>query len=63
MSSLDEWDRYIGLQWHATDKYVQAHPSDPDLPELLAKLNKEKNLYLKWEREAIGWAIYLFRKA
>jgi SAM-dependent methyltransferase len=62
VSSLDEWDRYIGLQWYATDKYVQAHPSDPDLPELLAKLNKEKNLYLKWEREAIGWAIYMFRK-
>ncbi|MBY9016473.1 MAG: hypothetical protein KGD68_12330 [Candidatus Lokiarchaeota archaeon] len=44
------------------DKYAQAHPEDPDLPELLTKLNKEKNLYLKWEREALGWAIYLFRK-
>ena len=63
MSTHDEWDRYIGLQWYAMDKYIQAHANDPDLPELLAKLNKEKNLYLKWEREAIGWAIYLFRKA
>ena len=62
VSTPDEWDRYFGLQWYATDKYAQAHPEDPDLPEILAKLNKEKNLYLKWEREAIGWAIYVFRK-
>ena len=62
VSTQDEWDRYLGLQWYATDKYAQAHPDDPDLPELLAKLNREKTLYLKWERDAIGWAIYVFRK-
>ncbi len=62
VSTLDEWDRYLGLQWYATDKYVQVHPDDPDLPEILTKLNKEKNLYLKWERDAFGWAIYVFRK-
>ena len=62
VSTPDEWDRYLGLQWHAMDKHVQAHPEDPDLPEFLTKLNKEKNLYLKWEREALGWAIYVFRK-
>jgi SAM-dependent methyltransferase len=62
VSTQDEWDRYLGLQWYATDKYTQAHPDDPDLPELLTKLNREKNLYLKWERDAFGWAIYVFRK-
>ncbi len=62
VSTHDEWDRYLGLQWYATDKYIQSHPEDPDLPELLQKLNKEKNLYLKWERDSLGWAIYVFRK-
>ena len=62
VSTHDEWDRYLGLQWYATDKYILSHPEDPDIPELLNKLNKEKNLYLKWERDSIGWAIYLFRK-
>jgi len=62
VSSPDDWDRYLGLQWYAMDKHAQASPEDPDLPELLAKLNKEKNLYLNWEREAFGWAIYVFRK-
>lgn len=62
VSSHDEWDQYLGLQWYATDKYILSHPEDPDIPELLNKLNKEKYLYLKWERDSIGWAIYLFRK-
>ena len=62
VSTHDEWDRYLGLQWYAMDKYAQGYPEDPDLPEFLAKLNKEKKLYLKWEREAFGWAIYVFRK-
>lgn len=62
VSTRDEWDRYLGLQWYATDKYAQTHPDDPDLPELLDKLNQEKYNYLKWEREVFGWAIYVFRK-
>jgi SAM-dependent methyltransferase len=62
VSTQDEWDRYIGLQWYAMDKYALEHPEDPDLPELLNKLNKEKTLYLNWERDFIGWAIYVFRK-
>ncbi|MEJ2278598.1 MAG: class I SAM-dependent methyltransferase, partial [Candidatus Lokiarchaeota archaeon] len=62
VSTQDEWDRYLGLQWYATDNYTRAYPDDPDLPELLDKLNREKTLYLKWERDAIGWAIYVFRK-
>jgi hypothetical protein len=59
---LEPGSKALGLQWYATDKYILSHPEDPDIPELLNKLNKEKNLYLKWERDSIGWAIYLFRK-
>lgn len=62
VSTLDDWDRYLGLQWYAMDKHAQSSPKDPDLPELLAKLNKEKRLYLDWERDAFRWAIYIFRK-
>jgi SAM-dependent methyltransferase len=62
VNTQDEWDKYLGLQWYAMDKYAQGYPEDPDLPDFLAKLNKEKKLYLQWEREAFGWAIYVFRK-
>jgi hypothetical protein len=61
VSSMDEWDRYEGLQWHATVQYARAHPDDPDLPELLRRVATDKGVYLKWGRETLGWAIYVFR--
>ena len=61
VSSKDDWDRYEGLQWYATAEYARNHPDDPDLPELLERVNKERELYLRWGRNTIGWAIYLFR--
>lgn len=62
VSSGDDWDRYLNLQWSATDRYVRANQDDPDNSEILDKLKKERELYLKWERELFGWAIYVFRK-
>jgi SAM-dependent methyltransferase len=61
VSSKDDWDRYEGLQWQATSEYARAHPDDPDLPELLGRVAKEKASYLRWGRETVGWAIYVFR--
>jgi SAM-dependent methyltransferase len=61
VSSKDDWDRYEGLQWHATVKYARAHPDDPDLPELLRRVARDKEVYLKWGRDTLGWAIYVFR--
>jgi SAM-dependent methyltransferase len=60
-SSKDDWDRYEGLQWQATSEYARAHPGDPDLPELLERVAKQKASYLRWGRETVGWAIYVFR--
>jgi hypothetical protein len=61
VSSKDDWDRYEGLQWHATADYARTHRDDADLPELLECVAKEKSAYLKWGRDALGWAIYVFR--
>jgi SAM-dependent methyltransferase len=61
VSSDDDWDRYEGLQWYATAEYAREHPDDPDLPELLERVAKDKSVYLSWGRDTLGWAIYLFR--
>jgi cyclopropane fatty-acyl-phospholipid synthase-like methyltransferase len=63
VSNHDDWDRYEWLKWWATDDYVRTHPDDPDIPELLERSRQEKENYLRWERETLGWAIYIFRKA
>lgn len=62
-SSLDDWDRYYALWWHAADAYGRAHPDDPDLPELQRRIERQQEEYLRWERAELGWAIYVFRTA
>jgi ubiquinone/menaquinone biosynthesis C-methylase UbiE len=62
VSSQDDWDRYEGLQWYATEEYARAHPDDPDLPEIVERVAEKKRTYLEWGRETLGWAIYVFRR-
>jgi SAM-dependent methyltransferase len=57
-----DWDRYEGLQWYAAQKWANEHPDDPDVEEVLKRVRKDKETYLRWGREALGWAIYVFRK-
>jgi SAM-dependent methyltransferase len=61
VSNQDDWDRYEGLVWYAADQYAADHPDDPDVAELLARVRKNREIYLKWGRDILGWAIYLFR--
>lgn len=59
-SSTDDWDRYEGLQWRAAERYAQRHPEDADVPELLRRARSKREIYLRWERDGLGWAAYLF---
>ena len=61
VSSDDDWDRYEGLQWQAAGRYEQKNPDDPDVPYLLQRVAQEKLAYLRWGRETLGWALYLFK--
>ncbi|MFB3909457.1 MAG: cyclopropane-fatty-acyl-phospholipid synthase family protein [Candidatus Eisenbacteria bacterium] len=62
VSSEDDWDRYEGLQWFGVSEYARSHPEDPDLPELLERIAKQRTDYLRWGRDTLGWAIYVFRQ-
>jgi ubiquinone/menaquinone biosynthesis C-methylase UbiE len=62
VSNVDDWDRYEGLQWSATSEYARSHPEDQDLPEIMRKTGEEKSAYLRWGRDTLGWAIYVFRR-
>ena len=61
VSSQDDWDRYEGLQWYATDEYARTHPDDPDVAEVVERVSKARAAYLRWGRDTLGWAIYMFR--
>ena len=60
VSTPDEWDRYETLQWRAVARYAETHPDDPDLPELLERVGRNRHEYLTWGRDTLGWALYLF---
>ena len=62
VSSNDDWDRYEGLQWYATAEYARTHPDDPDLAAVVERVEKARATYLRWGRDTLGWAIYMFRR-
>jgi hypothetical protein len=62
VSSQDDWDRYEGLTWFAAETWAGEHQDDPDVKSVLKKVREDKAAYLKWGRESLGWAIYVFRK-
>jgi len=61
VSSEDDWDRYEGLQWRAAERYAMTHPEDPDAAEILTRQRTYRDIYLRWQRDTLGWAIYLFQ--
>ncbi len=62
VSSQDDWDMYEGLQWYAAEEWASEHPEDPDVAEILRRVHENRDAYLRWGRESLGWAIYVFKK-
>ncbi|CAN5512943.1 class I SAM-dependent methyltransferase [soil metagenome] len=62
VSNADEWDHYETLQWYAVEHWAREHPDDPDRDEVLERLARHRDVYLRWGRDTLGWALYLFRK-
>jgi SAM-dependent methyltransferase len=60
VSEGGDWDRYETLQWRAAARYAEAHPDDPDVLELLERVDRARHEYLAWGRDTMGWALYLF---
>ena len=61
-SSEDDFDRYEALQWRAADRHAREQPDDPDVPELLERVTRNRHEYLAWGRATLGWSLYLFRR-
>lgn len=61
VSSEDDWDRYEWLHCRAVELYAAEHPDDPDTPALLERIRAWRDLYLRWGRDTLGFALYLFR--
>jgi hypothetical protein len=62
VSTQADWDKYEGLQWYAAAEWVSEHSDDPDVGELLKRVRMNRETYLRWGRETLGWSIYVFKK-
>ena len=62
VSTQQDFDQYETLTWMAITQYAETNLNDPDLPQILARMKHEKHVYLQWQRDTLGWALYVFRK-
>jgi SAM-dependent methyltransferase len=61
-SSEDDWDRYESLHWRALEEWLAAHPRDPDASQIRERHVRARDDYLSFQRELLGWAIFVARK-
>jgi SAM-dependent methyltransferase len=61
-SSLDDWDRYESLHWLAADGWLQTHADDPDADAIRSRVDHDRDAYLGWQRDQLGWAMIAGRK-
>ena len=60
-SSLDDWDRHASLRWSTLDEWLAANPDDPQADEFRERGRLNRDRYLRWTRELLGWAIFVGR--
>jgi SAM-dependent methyltransferase len=61
-SSLDDWDRYESLHWRALEDWLAANPDDEDAPGIRELYERNRDEYLAWARDLLGWAVFVGRK-
>ena len=58
-ASLDDWDRYNAGNWRGLVRWIHENPDHPDRQDIIDHLRKNQEDYLRYEREYLGWAIYM----
>jgi len=58
----DEWDEYEGLYCDAIERYVDAHPDDPDRAAMGERIRAWHDTYLHFGRATLGYGYYLLLK-
>jgi len=59
-ASRDEWDEYEWKYCRSIERYAREQPDDPDVPQMLERIRRWRDAYLRWGRETLGFAVYLF---
>jgi SAM-dependent methyltransferase len=59
-ANADEWDEYEWKYARSVERYVREQPDDPDARAMLERSRRWRDAYLRWGRDTLGFAAYLF---
>lgn len=62
VSSDDEWDEYEWKYARSIERYAGEQPADPDVPAMLERIRRWRDGYLRFGRDTLGFAVYLFHR-
>ena len=58
-ASQDDWDNYNAGNWRGMVEWINDNPDHPDRQDIIDRLRKNQDDYLRYEREYLGWAVYV----
>ncbi|MFN2467812.1 MAG: cyclopropane-fatty-acyl-phospholipid synthase family protein [Gaiellaceae bacterium] len=61
-ASREDWDRYESLHWLTLEEWLHEHPHAPEATEFRELGSSERERYLQWMRDLLGWAIFVGRR-
>ncbi|MFG3114531.1 SAM-dependent methyltransferase [Streptomyces sp. NPDC048197] len=59
LADQDSWDRYVAAQWLNIRRWLDAHPDDELADELRAELSASPAQYARYQREYLGWGVFV----
>ncbi len=61
-ASHDDWDRYVSGNLRGLLAWLRENPDHPERADVLGFLTRWQDDYLPYEREHVGWAIYVLEE-
>jgi hypothetical protein len=57
----DSWDRYAAAQWWTIERWLAAHPDDPEAPGMREFLDGSRRSHMAYGRRFLGWGVFVLR--
>jgi cyclopropane fatty-acyl-phospholipid synthase-like methyltransferase len=62
VSSREEWDDFEDDYAEGIERYAKENRGDSEVPEMLDRIRRWRNAYLRWGRQTLGFGVYAFKK-
>jgi cyclopropane fatty-acyl-phospholipid synthase-like methyltransferase len=62
-ASHDDWDRYYADRWYSSIRWLEDNHGHPEYEQVKKHLHDSQDDYFRYEREYMGWAMYVLSPA